>query len=119
MPLEKGSSKAVISRNIRKEIESGKPQKQAVAIAMREAGKSKDSHEGFAKLEHSLAHEKSVTSPKALAAAIGRKKLGKAAFQKKAAAGRDADYRARMHRTLDAIIQGKKSAKSADFIEPV
>lgn len=41
MPLEKGSSKKVISRNIRREMHAGRPQKQAVAIAMSTAGKSK------------------------------------------------------------------------------
>lgn len=41
MPLKKGSSKKVISDNIRTEMHHGKGQKQAIAIAMRMAGKSK------------------------------------------------------------------------------
>lgn len=41
MPLKKGKSKKVVSENIGELISSGRPKKQAVAIAMSEAGKAK------------------------------------------------------------------------------
>ena len=40
MPLRRGSSKKVISENIRTEMEHGKPQSQAVAIALDTARRS-------------------------------------------------------------------------------
>jgi hypothetical protein len=43
MPLKSGKSAKTVSSNIKTEIAAGKPQRQAVAIALNKAGKSKSS----------------------------------------------------------------------------
>jgi hypothetical protein len=41
MPLKKGKSKKAVSANISELVHSGRPQKQAIAIAMSRAGKAR------------------------------------------------------------------------------
>ena len=41
MPLKKGRSQVVVSKNISELVHSGHPQREAVAIALKEAGVSK------------------------------------------------------------------------------
>lgn len=46
MPLKKGKSKKVVGDNIATEMKAGKPQDQAIAIAMNKAGKKKPEKKG-------------------------------------------------------------------------
>jgi hypothetical protein len=41
MPLKQGYSNKTVSQNIRKLRHEGRPQKQAIAIAMKKAGRSR------------------------------------------------------------------------------
>lgn len=41
MPLKKGSSNKIVGQNIGELVKSGRPQRQALAIALKEAGKQK------------------------------------------------------------------------------
>jgi len=41
MPLQRGKSNAAVRSNIKELMSTGRPQKQAVAIAMRVAGKAR------------------------------------------------------------------------------
>lgn len=49
MPLEKGTSKKVVSKNVKEMVDSGYPQKQAVAASLRQqrdSGKRKSKRSG-------------------------------------------------------------------------
>lgn len=62
MPLKEGSSREVISSNIRTEIHHGKDPKQAAAIAYRKAGRSRGTSRSAelakARSERRVVHDK-------------------------------------------------------------
>lgn len=62
MPLKKGSSRAAIASNIKTEMAHGKSQKQAVAIAMSVAGKSKGKKSGGSSLHKKSSRPRRSTS---------------------------------------------------------
>lgn len=101
MPLEPGSSREVVGHNIAEMEESGHPHKQAIAAALNNAGlsnkTSKDAELGFNKLENKIEQQGSASDPAAVAASIGRKKLGQAEMTRRSVAGRDAEFNEEAH----------------------
>lgn len=77
MPLKSGKSRKVISDNIKTEIRAGKPQKQAVAIALTKAGKS-NKQRVARKTAKKRAASPRGTSPRAGKKVATRKSRGKA-----------------------------------------
>lgn len=62
---------------------------------------------GFEKLVRILAKRKGIKNPRALAAWIGRRKYGKAGFQKLAATGRKRKLTEAEKRSLAAAVLGR------------
>lgn len=60
MPLKPGKGKKVVSSNIKTEMKAGRPQKQAVAIALSKAGKSNKAKKAPAAKKDKWAHLEDV-----------------------------------------------------------
>jgi hypothetical protein len=74
MPLKEGKDKATIAKNIKTEVHAGKPHKQAVAIAMSKAGKSRGATKKSATgTAHSTAGKARAATNKAASSGKGNK----------------------------------------------
>jgi hypothetical protein len=71
MPLNKGTSQAAISSNIKTELGVGKPHKQAVAIALNTARKSGKRIPKHVRRAAHVARRKGLISEKAAKAHLG------------------------------------------------
>jgi hypothetical protein len=78
MPLLRGKSRSTVSANVAELIHAGYPQAQAVAIALRQAGKSKRSSTMAAKKKKKAAKK----APKKAAKKSPKKAKKKAAAKK-------------------------------------
>jgi hypothetical protein len=76
MPLESGSSREVVSRNIKEMVESGHPQRQAVAASLENARRHP---RGDAAADHLARHDALCRSDDAITAAGAHKAAAKLA----------------------------------------
>jgi hypothetical protein len=72
MPLVKGKSKAAIGKNIKTEMAAGKPQKQAVAIALNTAHHSKHSANRSRHYHEQVVAQKTFKGPSKMTQARGQ-----------------------------------------------
>ncbi len=118
MPLESGSSRAAISHNIATEMKAGKPQKQAVAIAMNKAGKSrKDADERLFEVKVKINGETKLRYIKAASADEAMDKVNRYSSSNKAVSAKPADANKTWRRgdgdRLDAACQAMDALTAA------